>query len=104
MSESERRSVNANSATPTGLSAQATRVQRGSGQRRKEEFEGVLERANRAVRQIAESKNSTSFYRTSSRVGEHRIDITDKVIKALEDLARASDSAWRNPFRVGTDS
>ena len=56
------------------------------GQRRKEEFEGVLERANRAVRQIAEAEKLDIVFQNEQVVwASPRIDITDKVIKALED-------------------
>jgi outer membrane protein len=55
-------------------------------QRRKEEFEGVLERANRAVRKIAEAEKLDVVLQNEQVVwASTRIDITDKVIKALED-------------------
>ena len=56
------------------------------GHRRKEEFEGVLERANRAVKQIAEAEKLDVVLQNEQVVwASTRIDITDKVIKALED-------------------
>ncbi len=56
------------------------------GHRRKEEFEVVLERANRAVRQIAEAEKLDVVLQNEQVVwASTRIDITDKVIKALED-------------------
>lgn len=56
------------------------------GHRRKEEFEGVLERANRAVRQIAEAEKLDVVLQNEQVVwASARIDITDKVIKALDD-------------------
>jgi len=56
------------------------------GHRRKEEFEGVLERANRAVRQIAEAEKLDVVFQNDQVVwASTRIDITDKVIKVLED-------------------
>src|SRR5258708_14992340 len=56
------------------------------GQRRKEEFEGVIERANRAVKQIAEAEKLDVVFQNEQVVWANpRIDITDKVIKALED-------------------
>src|SRR5712691_8388751 len=56
------------------------------GHRRKEEFEGVLERANLAVRQIAEAEKLDVVLQNEQVVwASTRIDITDKVIKALED-------------------
>jgi len=55
-------------------------------QRRKEEFETVLESANRAVRQIAEAEKLDIVFQNEQVVwASTRIDITDKVIKALED-------------------
>ena len=55
-------------------------------QRRKEEFEGVLERANRAVRQIAEAEKLDIVFQNEQVVwASTRIDITDRVIKALEE-------------------
>jgi outer membrane protein len=59
------------------------------GQRRKEEFERVIESANRAVRQIAEAEKLDVVFQNEQVVwASNRIDITDKVIKALSD-ARA---------------
>jgi len=56
------------------------------GHRRKEEFESVVERANRAVRQIAEAEKLDVVFQNEQVVWANpRIDITDKVIKALED-------------------
>jgi outer membrane protein len=55
-------------------------------QRRKEEFDGILERANRAVKQIAEAEKLDVVFQNEQVVwASNRIDITDKVIKALED-------------------
>jgi outer membrane protein len=55
-------------------------------QRRKEEFDAVLERANRAVRQIADAEKLDVVFQNEQVVwASTRIDITDKVIKALED-------------------
>jgi outer membrane protein len=56
------------------------------GHRRKEEFEGVLERANRAVREIAEAEKLDVVFQNEQVVwASTRVDITDKVIKALDD-------------------
>jgi outer membrane protein len=53
-------------------------------QRRKDEFERVIERANRAVRQIAEAEKLDVVFQNEQVVwASNRIDITDKVIKAL---------------------
>ena len=55
-------------------------------QRRKEEFDGVLERANRAVKQIAEAEKLDVVFQNEQVVwASIRIDITDRVIKALEE-------------------
>jgi len=59
------------------------------GHRRKEEFEVVIERANRAVKQIAEAEKLDVVFQNEQVVWANpRIDITDKVIKALDE-ARA---------------
>lgn len=51
-------------------------------QRRNEELAGVLERANKTVRQIAEAEKYDIIFQEAVYAGP-RIDITDKVIKAL---------------------
>ena len=54
------------------------------GQRRNEELSGVFERANRAIRQIAEAEKLDVVFQNEQVVwASPRIDITDKVIKAL---------------------
>ena len=53
-------------------------------QRRNEELSGVIERANRAVRQIAETEKFDIIFQEAVWASP-RIDITDKVIKALDD-------------------
>jgi outer membrane protein len=59
------------------------------GQRRKEEFERVIERANRAVRQIAEAEKLDVVFQNEQVVwASNRIDITDKVIKALAEPSK----------------
>jgi outer membrane protein len=57
-------------------------------QRRNEELGGILERANRAVRQIAESEKFDIIFQEAVYANP-RIDITDKVIRALDDSAPA---------------
>jgi outer membrane protein len=53
-------------------------------QRRNEELSGVLERANKAVRQIAEAEKLDIVFQNDQAVwASPRIDITEKVIKAL---------------------
>lgn len=58
-------------------------------QRRNEELAGILERANRAVRQIAEVEKYDIVFQEAVWA-DPRIDITDKVIKALDDTKPAA--------------
>ena len=51
-------------------------------QRRNEELAGVLERANKTIRQIAETEKYDIIFQEAVYASP-RIDITDKVIKAL---------------------
>jgi len=53
-------------------------------QRRNEELSGILERANRAVRQIAEAEKFDIIFQEAV-FASSRIDITDKVIRALDE-------------------
>ncbi|MHB8667000.1 MAG: OmpH/Skp family outer membrane protein [Burkholderiales bacterium] len=53
-------------------------------QRRNEELAAVLERANRAIKAIAESEKYDIIFQEAVYASP-RIDITDKVIKALDD-------------------
>jgi outer membrane protein len=53
-------------------------------QRRNEELSGVIERANRAVKQIAEAEKYDVIFQEAVWASP-RIDITDKVIKSLDD-------------------
>ena len=53
-------------------------------QRRNEELSGVIERANRAVKQIAEAEKYDIIFQEAVWASP-RIDITDKVIKALDE-------------------
>ena len=57
-------------------------------QRRNEELSGILERANRAVRTIAEAEKFDIIFQEAVYASA-RIDITDKVIRALDDSAPA---------------
>lgn len=57
-------------------------------QRRNEELATVLERANRAVRQIAEQEKYEIILQEAVYANP-RIDITDKVIKALDNAGPA---------------
>ena len=55
-------------------------------QERKKEFEAVIERANRAVKQVAEAEKLDLVLQNEQVVwASSRIDITDKVIKALNE-------------------
>jgi outer membrane protein len=55
-------------------------------QERKKAFEGVVERANRAVKQVAEGEKLDLVLQNDQVVwASNRIDITDKVIKALSE-------------------
>jgi outer membrane protein len=55
-------------------------------QRRKAEFESVIERANQAVKQIADVEKLDAVFQNEQVVwASSRIDITDKVIKALSE-------------------
>ena len=55
-------------------------------QRRNEELSGILERANRVVRQIAEAEKFDIIFQEAV-FASPRIDITDKVIRALDDAS-----------------
>jgi len=55
--------------------------------RQNEENAALIERANNAIRQIATSENYDVILQDAVAVGD-RIDITDKVIKALSDEVR----------------
>jgi outer membrane protein len=57
-------------------------------QRRNEELASVLERANRAVRAIAEQEKYDIVFQEAVYANP-RIDITDKVIKVLDDSKSA---------------
>lgn len=58
-------------------------------QRRNEELAAVLERANRAVRAIAEAEKYEIIFQEAVWASP-RIDITDRVIKALDDSKPAA--------------
>jgi len=53
-------------------------------QRRNEELQGILDRANRVVKEIAEREKYDIIFQDAVWASG-RIDITDKVIKALDD-------------------
>lgn len=56
-------------------------------QRRNEELAAVIERANRAIRQIAESEKYDIIFQEAVYASP-RLDITDKVLRALNSSAR----------------
>lgn len=58
-------------------------------QRRNEELASVLERANRAVRQIAEAEKYDIIFQEAVWASP-RIDLTEKVLKALDDTKPAA--------------
>ena len=72
----------------TSMNADLQRMQRefreDLNQRRNEELAAVLERANRTIKAIAESEKYDIIFQEAVYASP-RIDITDKVIKALED-------------------
>ena len=53
--------------------------------RRNEELAGIQERANKVIQQIAESDKFDLILQDPVVYASQRIDITDKVIKALAD-------------------
>lgn len=56
-------------------------------QRRNEELAGVIERANRVIRQIAESEKFDIIFQEAVYASP-RIDITDKVLRSLNSTAK----------------
>ncbi len=58
-------------------------------QRRNEELSQVIDQANRVIRQIAESEKYDIIFQEAAYANP-RIDITDKVIKALENSKPAA--------------
>ncbi|MEC5386498.1 OmpH family outer membrane protein [Uliginosibacterium sp. H3] len=60
-------------------------------QRQNEEMAGVLDRANRAIRQVAEAEKFDLIIQEAVYFNP-RLDITDKVIKALTDTTAVSSS------------
>ena len=67
--------------------AQAPRVPGRPDQRKNEELAAVVERANRVIKQIAETEKY-DLDPAGSGVRQPKIDITDKVIKALNAAGR----------------
>jgi outer membrane protein len=57
-------------------------IQEDSSRRRNEEFATIIERANAAIKKIAETENYDIVIQDAVTVNP-RVDITDKVIQAL---------------------
>lgn len=56
------------------------------GTRRNEELSGIIARANQVIRQIAESEKLDAVFQDGQVIfSSPRIDITEKVIKAIDD-------------------
>jgi outer membrane protein len=56
------------------------------GTRRNEELSGIINRANQVIRQIAESEKLDAVFQDGQVIWSNpRIDITERVIKALDD-------------------
>lgn len=86
MEETERRNLERNLAN---LSREYQRAQRQMREdlsvRQNEEYNVILERTNRAISKIAETEKYDLILQLQDSVyRSHRIDITDKVIKALD--------------------
>ena len=59
--------------------------------RRNEELSAIVERANRTIRQIAEAESFDVIFQNDQVVwASPRIDLTDRVIKTLEDSSTAN--------------
>lgn len=85
MSESQRRAKEQEFA---GLNRELQRKERefreDANQRRNEELGQVIDQANRVIRQIAEQEKYDIIFQEMPAYVSPRIDITDKVMKALE--------------------
>jgi outer membrane protein len=85
MSESQRRAKEQEFA---GLNREFQRKERefreDANQRRNEELGQVIDQANRVIRQIAEQEKYDIIFQEMPAYVSPRIDITDKVMKALE--------------------
>ncbi len=85
MGESERRTKEREFAEMNKDFQRKQRELREDGnQRRNEELAAIIERANRAIKIIAESEKYDIIFQEAVYASP-RIDLTDKVIKALED-------------------
>lgn len=70
------------SATDTDLQRRRREFQEDFNRRRNEEFSGIVEKANAAIKRIAEQENYDLIVQDAVTVSP-RIDITDKVIQSL---------------------
>ena len=65
-------------------------------QRRNEELQAIIDRANKAVRTIAEKEGYDVIFQEAAYFNPH-VDITEKVIKALADQSPAAPAALATP-------
>jgi len=87
MSESDRRNRDREFQEATrDFQRKQREIREDFNQRRNEELAGILDRANRAVRNIAETEKYDLIFQEAVYAAP-RIDITDKVIRALDDTA-----------------
>lgn len=85
MSESERRNRERDfNETNREFQRKQREFREDLNQRRNEELQGVLDRANRVVKQIAEAEKFDIIFQDAVWASP-RIDITEKVIKLLDD-------------------
>ena len=63
-------------------------------QRRNEELQGILDRANKVVKELAERDRYDIIFQDAVWASG-RIDITDKVIRALDDTSRPAAGAGK---------
>ena len=86
MAESERRTKERDLANQSrDLSRMQREFREDLNLRRNEELAGIQERANKVIQQIAESEKFDLILQDPVVYASQRIDITDKVIKALAD-------------------
>jgi len=86
MAESERRNKERDLANQSrDLSRMQREFREDLNLRRNEELAGIQERANKVIQQIAEAEKFDLILQDPVVYASQRIDITDKVIKALAD-------------------
>jgi outer membrane protein len=85
MSESQRRAKEQDfAALSRDFQRREREFREDANQRRNEELGQVIEQANRVIRQIAEQEKYDIIFQEMPAYVSPRIDITDKVMKALE--------------------